>query len=320
MEKHYPVPEEYIQSVRQAEDLFALMDGPRFKGYLTITARPAGSRAIISEDTYCMDRDAYSQQKLFDLFCVVLAKAKNLFGEKNFIIEIQNKKGDSLEQVRVNVSKKVESVIRLIAQAPVETPVREQKPLPPSVTEPSPAEEEIPATEKSPVSAQQEKPAEPRPAVIPEPAADPGLKTQPKPERPMEYRAPQQPEKPAISYRTWGDRPAKPKKMNGVDVRACPNPDALIDYDSMKYFPTERAPSNLRKVFLVCGIRTNRDILEALGTTEPTRLEWDGFIKRLRWKASRENAKLWDSSDGTLYWWLTKKMQWIKPFPPNNAK
>ncbi len=95
----------------------------------------------------------------------------------------------------------------------------------------------------------------------------------------------------------------------------CPNPDDPIDYKSMLYFPTEAAPGKLRRAFDVCGINTNRDLLEALGTLEPTREEWGVFFRRIQRKAAAGGVKLWDSCDGTLYWWLTKKMRWVRKFP-----
>jgi hypothetical protein len=97
--------------------------------------------------------------------------------------------------------------------------------------------------------------------------------------------------------------------------KPCPNPDEPIDFDSMKFWQRETTPCNIRKVFEACGILTNGDIFRHLETVEPTKQEWEMFIKKIRRMAASSGAKLWSSADGTLYWWLSKKKGWIRPFP-----
>jgi hypothetical protein len=81
----------------------------------------------------------------------------------------------------------------------------------------------------------------------------------------------------------------------------------------MKFYPTETTPSNIRKIFDACEIRTNGDVLRRLGTHEPTLEDWNFFIKGIRNEAQRAGKKLWPSSDGVLYWWLSNKLRWIRP-------
>ena len=88
----------------------------------------------------------------------------------------------------------------------------------------------------------------------------------------------------------------------------------LIDFGTMKYFPTDMTHKVVKKTLLAAGITTKSQLLDLLGTTEPTRMEWDIFIKKLSKIARDAGFKFFSSSDGTLYWWLTKRAKWIKPF------
>lgn len=94
-----------------------------------------------------------------------------------------------------------------------------------------------------------------------------------------------------------------------------PNPGEAIDIDSMKYYPTDGTPGTIRKAFGICSIQTKEDLLTRLGTTQPTKAEWDFFIGNIRHEAKQAGATFGPSSADNLYRWLTKKMKWVQPFP-----
>lgn len=95
------------------------------------------------------------------------------------------------------------------------------------------------------------------------------------------------------------------------------DPSQPIDYESMKYFNTDASHRFIRKTFKELGVKTGEDILKLLETNEPTRVDWEIFVKNLKKAATQIGAGFGPSADGTLYWWLTKVMKWVKPFPKN---
>lgn len=159
---------------------------------------------------------------------------------------------------------------------PVSEPERAQEPTPERTPEPTSA-----AQEPVPASARGSAPelVEPEPKV---PEASPGSTSEPVAE-------------PAVGA---------PSETN----------TDLIDFNTMKYFPTDMTHKVVRKTLLAGGITTKSQLLELLGTTTPNRTDWEIFIKKLSIIANDAGFKFFSSSDGTLYWWLTKRMKWIKPF------
>lgn len=317
MEKLISTPPEYDDAIRRAITAFEEMNQPRFKGYIRLSVRPHGKLLVVSEDLYCMDKDARSHEKIFERFCALLNKAVGHFGIREFAFEITNMKGDSLLKIRLGTSRRVAQVIQQV-------------------------ENPKPAAEPEPVQEETAQP-EPVPDVTSAPhfVAAPAKKSRRK--RNTVFIRERQPENDnqaggdvlemlaaggAVAAQDSEPQAAGTVEMEHVPVEEapasidenglvpCPNPDDPVDYKSMLYFPTEAAPGKLRRAFDVCGINTNRDLLEALGTLEPTREEWDGFFRRIQRKAAAGGVKLWDSCDGTLYWWLTKKMRWVRKFPP----
>ena len=52
MEKPQSIPESYDRAINDVIKLFEKMDNPKFKGFIKITVRPAGSKTSISKDIY----------------------------------------------------------------------------------------------------------------------------------------------------------------------------------------------------------------------------------------------------------------------------
>lgn len=131
--------------------------------------------------------------------------------------------------------------------------------------------------------------------VKPVPKPTPKAKPKPKPD-PQPAPEPQSP----------------PQKREVLQSRH--DPAALINYDSMYHYRTDGTPRIIKSVFRNLEITTGNDVLELLGTTSPTEGEWDAFIRTIRRRAKAKNLNFGPSSEGTLYWWLTRKMGWIKPY------
>lgn len=332
MEKLISTPPEYDDAIRRAIATFEELNQPKFKGYIKLTVRPHGKLLLVSEELYCMDKDARSHEKIFERFCVLLNKAVRHFGTREFAFEITNMKGDSLLKIRLGTSRRVAQVIQQLEKPepaaepePVQEEAAQPEPVPDatSVTHQVAAPAKRPGRKRNPVFIRERQPENDNQAGgdVLEMLAAGGAVTAQVPEPQTAAPDDSRPQTVSgagaeISTATEHipvEEPPAPNDEN--ELIPCPNPDDPIDYKSMLYFPTEAAPGKLRRAFEVCGINTNRDLLDALGTLEPTREEWDGFFRRIQRKAAAGGVKLWDSCDGTLYWWLTKKMRWVRKFP-----
>jgi hypothetical protein len=322
MEKLISTPPEYDDAIRRAITTFEEMNQPRFKGYIKLTVRPHGKLLLVSEELYCMDKDARSHEKIFERFCALLNKAVKHFGVREFAFEITNMKGDSLLKIRFGTSRRVARVIQQLEKpepAAEPEPVREEAAQPAPVPDATSVTQHVAAPAKrsrrkrNTVFIRERQPENDNQAGgdALEMLAAGGAVTAQAPEPQTVSGAGAE-----ISTATESVPVEEtPASNDENELVPCPNPDDPIDYKSMLYFPTEAAPGKLRRAFEVCGINTNRDLLQALGTLEPTREEWDGFFRRIQRKAAAGGVKLWDSCDGTLYWWLTKKMRWVRKFP-----
>jgi hypothetical protein len=277
MENTQPIPEGYDKSITLAMGEFEQMNTPRFKGYIKITVRAAGSNLSILKEIYCMDSDPKSRMIIFEEFCLLLQRAEKIYGKKDYIFEILNSRNDLLSNIKLNFNTKL---IKVIDTAPV--PTAEPAAIPP-------IKSYIRETAK-PRKVKSVRLREDNPVVISERAPVP-----------MQATA-------AIPAPTTGSQP----EAMGI-LQPCRNPEEEIDYNSMKFYPTEITPNHIRKIFRICEIHTNGDILQRLGTNEPTFDDWEIFIKGIRSEALRAGVKLWPSADGIIFWWLSKKMRWISP-------
>lgn len=127
MEKLVSTPPEYDEAIRRAITTFEEMNQPRFKGYINLSVRPHGKIMVVSEELYCMDKDARSHEKIFERFCALLNKAVRHFGSREFAFEITNMKGDLLVKIRLGTSRRVAAVIQQLEKP---EPVAEQEPVP----------------------------------------------------------------------------------------------------------------------------------------------------------------------------------------------
>jgi|GEM_PF-3661367 len=306
MERPDFIPQEYDFAINKVISNFETMNGPRFKGYIKIIVRPAGTRSLRFAEIYCTDKDHNSRQRIFNQFCELLRQAKNEFGARDFIFEIVNKRGDLLKEIRLNVARKIQAVVPPVEKKvlPAETKVV------PTLVAVAPEKREEPVIVDTTVVDVQPRKRRGRKIVAPvveEPIVAAPAAPAPVPEPVIVVQA--------AAKLTKTERNAVPQVSDApFELVACPNPADPIDFGLIKFWPNDLSSNNIKKVFGACGIETFQQMFELLGTFEPTKIEWEKFIQKLQAGANAKGIKLGSSAEGTLYWWLGKNKRWIRPY------
>lgn len=105
--------------------------------------------------------------------------------------------------------------------------------------------------------------------------------------------------------------PVQPKAVE-TQLLPCLNPDADIDFDSMKNSETDPVPARLKIILANAGIRINGDLLNAMeNKVHFTLAEWNEFMGVL--KAKNPEVRYWLPLSHALNTWLSEKMGWIYP-------
>lgn len=229
-------------------------------------------------------------QIVFEDVRALLEKAEKSFGKKHLVIEINTDKNEKIVGIVHECSKKVAQVIRQKPQPQAKSePKLQSKPVQPKLS--TKAETQPPTRTIREIEPKTEE----KPAVQPKPVSAPVQPVALPPTR----------EKPRNNIKT--------SKIEPVDTTF--DPSEPIDYETMKYFSTQIAHRYVRDAFVIMGIKTGNDILELLGTNEPTRTEWEIFIRKIRNALKGSAGQFGEGSDSTLYWWLTSRVKWVKKFP-----
>lgn len=248
---------------------------------IEIVVRPWKSRLCFSAEIPLRvfeQSETHGEQIVLQQVRDFLLKAEKSFAKKDMVIEITTRKGEKVISTRHEYSQKVAEVMKSAPQQAKKT---------------RPENREQPTKGIKPKAPEQSKP---------QPVKE--LKREAKPPKP----------KPKVKQQKTVRNP----KINAQDIEALDSthdPSEPIDYESMKYFPTDAAHRYIRKTFKALGVKTGEDILKLLGTNEPTRMDWEIFIRELKKTAKAIGTGFGPSADGTLYWWLTKVKKWVRPFP-----
>lgn len=93
-----------------------------------------------------------------------------------------------------------------------------------------------------------------------------------------------------------------------------------IDFETMKFFPTDPSWRNIKKVFRHLGLRTGNDVMRMLGSTTPDYYEWGRFLNRLKQAANEIGTAFGAKCEDTLYVWLVNRKKWMKKLPPRTRR